>query len=136
MENNINERLKIIKFSGPQGRVASMKLSAIASQFKASNRRTLQFCLAYSYAVQTLPKPPRFFDKTEATNQVFLPFSPRGLDSCEFALKSLRFNSFTEMAYSAINKVYSELMYGYIFDENSDFFLTYIGSINLQEIDV
>ena len=131
----LQETLKIVKFKGDKRLVISEKLSEIALSLKTSNRRTLQFCLAECYAVQSLPKPPRFFNATKNTTTIFIPFSPLGLSSCEFALKSLKV-SFTSLAVNSIERIYSQMKAGKDFEKESKFYQTYIGNIYDQEIEI
>lgn len=134
-KRKLQETLKIVKLKGEYGILNSNKLSEIASLFKTSNRRTLQFCLADCYAVQSLPKPPRFFNATKNTTTIFIPFSPLGLDSCNFALKSLKV-SFTSLANKSIERIYEQMKAGRDFEADSIFYGTYIGNIYDQEIEM
>lgn len=135
MKTKVQETLRIVKFVGEDGIRASERLAEIASYFKTSNRKTLQFCLAECYAVQSLPKPPRNFNKTKGTTTLFIPFSPVGLELCDFALKSLKV-SFTHLARTAIDKIYEDMNNGKDFEKDSIYFGTYIGTIYNQEIEI
>jgi hypothetical protein len=136
MRHKTSEKQKIVKFKGKEGTEASRRLAEIATIFKTSNRRTLQFCLAECFAIQSLPKPPRFYEETESISTIFIPFTPPGVVTLEFASKCLKNASFTHLAFEAIERVYENLSGARDFYDDSVFYNTYIKTIYREDVDI
>ncbi len=123
------EKLKIISFSSTNDDYTVDILNKLSSKFKTSNRRLIQFALAYSYNILSLPKPERNYTKAKKASTVFIPFTDKGLAKCEDYLKKNNI-TFKDICIQAINNVYSDSVS--IKLNKNKFFYIYI-SQNLQE---
>lgn len=117
------ELLKIVKFSGQYDEEIANKISEMAIAMDTSSRKIIQFALAFSMNIRSIPKYPKQYSNLHERTMIgtaFIPFSENLWNKCKSLLDEQKM-SFKQAVIHSINETYQTFLDKKIDKESEDY---------------
>lgn len=117
------ELLKIVKFSRQYDEEVANKISEMAIAMDTSSRKIIQFALAFSMNIRSIPKYPKQYSNLHERALIgtaFIPFSENLWNQCKSLLEERKM-SFKQAVTHSIEKTYEIFLDKKIDKESEDY---------------